>query len=668
MSRNNVVFVLILWAVCAFSASAEDRGMIPEDYYRFQFVSDLALAPDGSRVALVLARVSEDRRSRESSIWLVPTDGRQPPWRFTGGTSDRSPRWAPDGKRIAFLARRDEKTQIYVISMTGGEAKLLADTDSSVGSFRWSHDGMTMVLVMRTDGGSEDGKVGTSDEPEPDVQEMRFAKYKANGTGYLDEKRAHLWKLDVESGELTQLTDGEDWNDSNPVFSPDDSFIAFDSDRTGEEYEGGDNDDIWIVPATGGEVRQITTHGHRDASPLWSPAGKYLAYTRTDEPYDQPDIFLVPVEGGEHRRLTGELDRIPRGVQWSPDGRSMYFTVGEHGAHALYRLDTESGGYEKLIDDPVTLRNMTLSRDGSLLAFTLEDERRLAEVWVKDVAGGALRQLTHFNESLLDSLVLQPAEEFWFTNDAGLDVQGFLIRPVEWEEGKKYPLILNIHGGPSGMWGHGWFHELQMLAARGYAVCFINYRGSTGYGHDFQMVVRRDYGGVDYRDNMAGLDAVLERYDWIDSDRLGVTGGSHGGFLTNWIISQTDRFRVAVTQRSVSNWISEHGQQQYTPRQMRLEFGGTPWENYGLYWDRSPIKYADRIRTPTLIIHSDEDHICPIGQGEELFYALKIHDVPTEMIVFKGENHNLSRTGKPINLVERLKRMIDWFERYIPAE
>jgi dipeptidyl aminopeptidase/acylaminoacyl peptidase len=311
---------------------------------------------------------------------------------------------------------------------------------------------------------------------------------------------------------------------------------------------------------------------------------------------------------------------------------------------------------------------MTLSRDGTLLAFTLEDEKRLAEVWVKDVAGGASRQLTRFNESLLESLHLQTAEEFWFTNDAGLDVQGFLIRPVGWVEGKKYPLILNIHGGPSGMWGHGWFHEFQMMAARGYAVCFINYRGSTGYGFDFQKVVRQDYGGVDYRDNMQGLDAVLERYDWIDGDRLGVTGGSHGGFLTNWIISQTDRFRAAVTQRSVSNWISEHGQQQYTPRQMRLEFGGTPWENYDLYWDRSPIKYADRIRTPTLIIHSDEDHICPIGQGEELFYALKIHDVPTEMIVFKGESHNLSRSGKPVNLVERLKRMIDWFERYIPAE
>ena len=240
------------------------------------------------------------------------------------------------------------------------------------------------------------------------------------------------------------------------------------------------------------------------------------------------------------------------------------------------------------------------------------------------------------------------------------------MKPIGWQEGTSYPFVLNIKGGPGGMWGHEWFHEFQMLAAQGYAVGFVNYRGSTGYGDSHQQAVRLDYGGADYEDNMEFLDVVMEQYPWIDKERLVITGGSHGGFLTNWIISQTDRFKAAVTQRSVSNWVSVNAGSTFTPRAVDLEFGGSIWENYALYWDRSPIKYANRIKTPTLIIHSDKDYTVPLGQAEELFFALKHHKVPTELLIFHGESHGLSRSGKPINLVERLKRMIEWFERYVP--
>jgi dipeptidyl aminopeptidase/acylaminoacyl peptidase len=249
-----------------------------------------------------------------------------------------------------------------------------------------------------------------------------------------------------------------------------------------------------------------------------------------------------------------------------------------------------------------------------------------------------------------------------------MEVQGFVVRPVGWEEGQTYPMILNIKGGPGGMWGHQWFHEFQMLAAAGYAVGFVNYRGSTGYGIDHQQAVRLDYGGADFRDNMHFVDAVMEAHPWVDEERLAVTGGSHGGFLTNWIVTQTDRFTAAVTQRSVSNWISEAGTQEYTPRQMREEFDGTLWTNFDLYWERSPIRYANQVNTPTLIIHSERDYICPIGQAEEWFYALKLQGVPTELLIFQGESHNLSRTGTPVNLVERLRRMIGWFDEYVPGE
>ncbi len=288
----------------------------------------------------------------------------------------------------------------------------------------------------------------------------------------------------------------------------------------------------------------------------------------------------------------------------------------------------------------------------------------LPEVYVAEDDGSGLRQLTHLNRDILAPIARGPLEKIWFDNDGGGKSQGFLLRPTVPTDGEKVPLVLNIKGGPGGMWGHQWFHEFQMLAGQGWAVAFVNYRGSHGYGYAHQNSVHLDYGGVDYRDNMKLVDVLLDRYDWIDSDKLFLTGGSHGGFLTNWIVSQTPRFRAAVTQRSVSSWVSEAGTQQYPPRRMQQEFGGSLWSNWDLYWDRSPLKHAHRVKTPTLIIHSDQDMICPIGQAEEWFYALKTLGVPTEMVIFRGENHSLSRSGTPVNLVERLRRIIGWFERY----
>jgi len=245
-----------------------------------------------------------------------------------------------------------------------------------------------------------------------------------------------------------------------------------------------------------------------------------------------------------------------------------------------------------------------------------------------------------------------------------MKVQGFVHKPINFDKNKSYPLVLNIKGGPGGMWGHQWFHENQMYAAKGYGVVYVNYRGSSGYGIAHSKAVRKDYGGADYRDNMQFLDKVIAQNSWINKDALYITGGSHGGFLTNWITTKTNRFKAAVTQRSVSSWISEAGTQEYTPAQMTKEFGGTLWTNFAGYWDRSPLKYADQVSTPTLIIHSDQDMVTPIGQGQEWFYALKANDVPVEMVIFKGETHGLSRTGTPTNLVERLDRILDWFSRY----
>jgi dipeptidyl aminopeptidase/acylaminoacyl peptidase len=554
-----------------------------------------------------------------------------------------------------------------LISTQGGESSPLTDLEAGISSFQWSPDGKHMLLVVRTEEKAHESETADKQkEGEPDIKVIRRSKYKANGVpSYLDEKRSHLWVFDSASKKAIQITKGQEWNDSSPVWSPDGKQIAFVSDRTGKEYEGSPNTDIWVISANGAPLRQITTQTYHDTSPQWSPDGRAIAYLRTDEPHAQPEIYIVSSGGNKHECLTGKLDRNPSRFEWFPDGRYIYFTANDLGSVRLFRLDVQTGKAEKIDQGSVSIRNLSISKDGSLLAFTLEDEKRLPEIWVSDASGKNMRQITHFNTALLQSLKLAEAEEYWFTNDAEIKVHCFLFKPINWQPGKKYPLILNIHGGPSAMWGHLWFHEFQMLAAKDFAVLVVNYRGSTGYGYDFKNALKFDYGGVDYKDNMQGLDDILKRKEWIDKNRLGVTGGSWGGFLTNWIITQTDRFKAAVTQRSVSNWISIFGQQDYTPQLMRHQFNGTPWENYDLYWNRSPIKYADRIKTPTLIIHSDQDYRCPLGQAQELFYALKIYGVPTEMVIFQGENHNLSRSGKPVNLVERLKRLINWFERYL---
>ncbi|MEM7349774.1 MAG: S9 family peptidase [Acidobacteriota bacterium] len=699
---------LFLIAAAETTIATEKRPMVAEDYYRFTFVSSPQIAPDESEVVFVAARVSDDRRGRESSLWLVSTNGDGEPRRLTSGQKDSHPRWSPDGSRIAFLRpvassdKDDAKkaSQIFTLRRDGGEAQPLTAIEGGVSAFTWSPDGKRLLIERRTEPPSEtdgepssndksdqdeEGEEGETDDqdeedPEPDVRVIRDTKYKRDGRGYLDTKRNHFWLFHIESESLRQLTDGADWTDSNPAFSPDGKQLAFDADHSGDEFDGGSNDDLWILEidssqpadetATASEaelpkLQQLTEHPHSDTSPSWSPDGQWIAYLHTDGPFEQTDVLLRPATGGEPRNLTPDFDRHPSSLRWSTDGRTLFFIASDRGARRLFALDVDSGRTRRVLDDDVSVGHLEISPRGNLLTFTLQDEQHLPEVWVSRTDGQGARPLTQLNAELLSELALGRLEPLEFTNEAGMTVQGFVLAPVGLQAGSTYPLVLNIKGGPGGMWGHLWFHEFQMLAGKGWGVAFVNYRGSNGYGDAHQKAVRLDYGGADYRDNMQFLDAVLERYSWIDRERLFVTGGSHGGFLTNWIITQTDRFRAAVTQRSVSSWISEAGTQQYTPRQMRNEFGGTLWDNFDLYWDRSPLKYADRIKTPTLILHSDEDHICPIGQAQEFFYALKAHGVETELVIFRGEGHGLSRRGTPINLVERLRRIIDWFERHL---
>ncbi len=664
--RSIIVALLVVLVSYALPGGAAAEGLKPEDFYDFQFVSDPQMAPDGNTIAFVRATVSEDRRKRESAIWLVASDGNAPPRQFTRDTTDRNPRWSPDGRSIAFISGREERAQLHLISMAGGEARAVTELkQGSISDFAWLPDSRYLLLTLSIDPSVDDpnAKADEDEDPKPDLKRFRHAVYKSDGRGYLDESRRGLWLLDSEDGTLRRLTGHADWNDSNAAVSPDGALVAFDADRTGTEYDGGFNQDLHLLTLANGEVIQVDTPPGRAWSPVFSPDGRFLLYRHQSERYAPITVQRIPVAGGSHQVLHDGLDLTVSDLLFPAAGQGPYLRADYRGARPVFRLD-RNGRTPAVAGSEASINALSFSADGRRMAYIEEDEVRLAEVWTARSDGSRARQLTRFNEDFLASRELGRLERFTFSNEDDMEVDGFLLRPIGFEDGRRYPLVLNIKGGPGGMWGHQWFQEFQMLAAAGFGVVFTNYRGSTGYGHDFQSAVRLDYGGADYRDNMLLLEAALERFDWIDPERLFVTGGSHGGFLTNWITTQTDRFRAAVTQRSVSNWISEAGTQEYPPASMTAEFGGTIWTNFDYYWGRSPLKYADQVSTPTLVIHSSDDHITPVGQGQEWFYALLANDVETEFALFEGESHGLSRGGTPVNLVARLELIIEWFQRY----
>lgn len=668
-----ILSVILIGHNSTYVSAKSKPGLSPDDYFDFQFVSSPKVSPDSSKILFVKRQVSKDGRKRDSSIWII--EGEAKPRQLTFGLADSSPDWSPDGQLISFTRKKDKHKQVWTMPVNGGEPKAVTDIKDILLGYQWLPDGSGLILTLETSNNESDGEEKSveknkqklnekTERSSPDIIEVKHALYQSNSIGFLDDKRSHFWHFDFTSKRLAPVTQGKDWNDNNPQLSPDGKRLYFDSNRTGNEYDGDENSDIWKVSTKGGKPKKLTQHAHRDSSPIISPDGRNLVYFHSENTYEQTDLWLMTTNGKQKKNLTKDFDRQPQRPVWSADNKKLFFVAADHGATRLFQLDIASNEIRNVLPGNKTVSNLTVAQNNQYLIFTLEDSIQLAELYRFSLANNKLTKLTDFNDKLLASRQLTKVEEFWFTNDKGMKVQGFYQKPINFKKGKKYPLVLNIKGGPGGMWGHRWFQENQMYAAKGYGVAFVNYRGSSGYGIEHAKAVRLDYGGADYQDNIQFLDNLLAKQDWIDEKKLYLTGGSHGGFLTNWITTKTDRFQAAVTQRSVSSWVSEAGTQEFTPKAMRKEFGGNLWENFDYYWERSPLKFADKVKTPTLIIHSDKDLITPLGQGQEWYYALKNNNVMTEMIIFKNETHSLSRTGKPINLVERIKRIIDWFERY----
>lgn len=673
------------------------RRMTAEDLLAIKFIGDPQISPDGNRIAYVEVRIEKNKDEKapkadeyvyRSNIWLAAADGGEPR-QFTFGTGkDQHPRWSPDGKRLAFVSDRAEKNQIWLIDLAGGEARQLTKLKVGASNPVWSPDGTKIAFIARTDAEDEAELLAGAATPKAekpkksDVRVIDSLRYKADGTGFLDGKHAHVWVIDVASGEAKQLTFG-DRDDASPTWTADGKAIIFSSYR-GPEPDFALKNDLWIVPVEGGEPKLLVECPGPAGEAAVSPDGSTVAYLGHDQHAagaTNTGLWLAPVSGGRGRLISGEFDRsLGGGIMgdcrpvtgtggarptWAPDGKSIYYLAADHGANSLYRFFVDGGQPEPVIGGPGrTIDAFSMSADGRRVAFVAETPDRPTELFIRDERGTE-RRLTKANDALLAEVETVTPTRIAFKGADGWDIEGWLMKPAGYEEGKKYPLVLEVHGGPHGDYGYGFFHEFQYLAAQGWGVLYINPRGSSSYGEAFTYGCIGKWGDEVMEDLMRGLDHAIAEHAWIDRDRLAVTGGSYGGYMTNWIVTHTDRFKAAATQRCLSNCYSFFGTSDIGWFFTERELQGNPWDNEERLMALSPIRYVKNVRTPLLILHSERDYRCPIEQAEQMFAALKCLRRETEFVRFPDESHDLSRTGKPAHRLERLQRIVGWFAKHI---
>jgi dipeptidyl aminopeptidase/acylaminoacyl peptidase len=642
--------------------------MRAEDVYELTGVSDPRLRPTGGDVAYVVWSIDKEENEYRQSIWMAKTDGSEPPRRFTTGKNDSQPRWSPDGERLAFASKRgDEKArgQLYVMPAGGGEPQCLTDLKEDVGELAWSPDGTQIAFSARV----QDEAYEEEDDKKRAPRRFKRLQFKLDSVGWTGDRRRHIFVVAADgSGEAKQLTDG-DFEDGQPTWTPDGKSIAFTSSRD-DDWDIELKADIFLVPAAGGALKRLTPGDGSYSAASYSPDGSLLAVKWSPAGLDFPRHVQIGVvdakSGGDLRLLTTSLDRncdpYPdlREPIW--DNGSIVFAIEDGGNVHLYRVSPDGGEPELVHGGEIVLTSFDV-RDG-VTARAGTTAPNLTELYVGE------EQVTDVGREFAAGHELVTPERFTAVSEDGSEVDAWIARPAGFEEGKRYPVLLNIHGGPFTQYGNGFFDETQVYAGAGYAVVYSNPRGSSGYSEEWGRAIMGPgelgpgWGTVDYQDLMAVADEALKRFDFCDPDRMGVLGGSYGGFMTSWIVSQNNRFKAACSERAVNNFVSMYGSSDIG-WVFKGYHGVFAHEDVDTYLQMSPWTYAKEIETPLLIVHSEQDLRCNIEQAEQLFTTLRLLKKEVEMVRFPVESHELSRSGNPIHRVQRFELLLEWFDRYL---
>ncbi len=655
--RRTLLAAFLLFSFISFAQTK--RPFTFEDMMALKRVDAPMISPDGKWVLFAAVDVNLEQNTKKPHVWLVPLAGGEAKQLTSGEAGEDRPRWSPDGKRIAYLSAKDGGTQIWIADFDSaagaltGEGRRITSISTEADGESWSPDGRNLIFTSTVYPDCADDSCNKQREAERSKSKVKASIFThlfyRHWSAYTLGKRTHIFIVSSDGGVARDLTPGD--HDAPPfsmggqdmyAFSPDSQEVALTS-NIDEVDAASTNNDLFIVPASGGTPKKITTNPASDSTPLYSPDGRYIAYRAQTRPGYESDRFrlmLYDRKSGEIKNLTENFDRWVDSFVWSPDSKRIYFTAEDKGEAPIYGIPVDGGQLQEVIrgfnGDPA------ITTDGKTLAFTRMSIKAPNEIY-KFALGSqkpVADPLTHMNDAVLNQIAMPSMESFWFKGAQKTDVQGFLLKPPDFDAGKKYPLKFLIHGGPQGAWGDDWSYRwnAELFAASGYVVVMINPRGSTGYGQKFIDEINGDWGGRAYTDLMDGLDYVEKQYAFIDKDRECALGASFGGYMIDWILGHTDRFKCLVSHDGMFNTESAYGttEELWFPE---WEFKGTPWNTRAMYRKWSPHEFAAKFKTPTLVVHGQLDYRLDVSEGFQLFTTLQRLKVPSKMLYFPDEGH-----------------------------
>lgn len=701
--KRQIAVVSFMLTICTVGVFAQQKKpMTFEDVLAIKSVSDAQVSPDGKWVAYVVSSVDMKENAYDSDIWLVSTSGGEPIRLTTNKKNDTQPRWSPDGKRIAFISAREEKPQIFLISPFGGEAERLTDSKSGVQSFQWAPVGNRIAYVAQQEATPDEEK-RQKEKDDAQVIDKNF-------------KFSRIWVMDVDKKNTSELV-RDDVNTGDPQWSPDARYIAFVMGLT-PKADDGNLTDIWRIDVEAGtspeaealkkklaelnetlanletrygpnffriiEVQsqiakvsidlklksgllEVSDNDGPDTSPRWSPDGKQIAYLSREmkgAEVGQLRLTVVDAMGGSPRQVAAGFQYQPGTPKWSPDGQKIYFNSAVRTTSQLFSVPASGGEPKQISNIAGVMGQASFSNDGSVIAFSKADVQHPDDIFVsKGLPIGEPVKLTDHNPQVRD-FALGKSEVIRWKGKDGLEIEGLLVYPADYQTGKRYPTVAFIHGGPSGVWNQGfpnsWGNFAHVWAGRGWVGFFPNIRGSSAYGEKFLAANVRDWGGGDYQDIQTGLDSLIAK-GISDPDKLGQAGWSYGGYMTAWTLTQTNRFKAVMVGAGLTDMFSMYSTNDLQ-RVLEGYFGGQPWNDVEAYRRASAMTFIKQAKTPTLILHGGSDTRVPLGQAQELYMGLRKNEVPVEMVVFPREPHGLQ---EPRHRLDKMRREYSWFSRYI---